>query len=75
MSFDTHSSSCFFFQNLLSDYLEGILPSSRHEEVKNHVTDCPHCELKFSELKAVVGFLHTPKNIAILQLYTILVAV
>jgi predicted anti-sigma-YlaC factor YlaD len=74
MSFDTHSSSCFFFQNLLSDYLEGILPSSRHEEVKNHVTDCPHCELKFSELKAVVGFLHTSRKSELLPEMSIRIA-
>ncbi len=35
--------TCFFCQNLLSDYIEGILPSARHEELKRHLDGCKKC--------------------------------
>ena len=37
------ATSCFFCQSLLSDFVEGILPSSRHDELKKHLDDCSHC--------------------------------
>lgn len=38
--------TCFFCQNLLSDFVEGILPASRHEEIRKHLGDCPECAEK-----------------------------
>ncbi len=53
-----NTSSCFFCQNLLSDYVEGILPSTRHEQLKNHLHDCGVCEQVHRELKATLAVLH-----------------
>lgn len=36
--------SCFFCQNLLSDFVEGVLPSARHEELKRHMDKCNVCK-------------------------------
>jgi len=36
--------TCFLCQNLLSDYLEGILPSARHQEIDRHLHDCDRCK-------------------------------
>lgn len=50
--------SCFFCQNLLSDYLEGILPSSRHEELKRHLHDCRDCNGVHDDLQSTLNLLH-----------------
>jgi Putative zinc-finger len=42
--------SCFFCQNLLSDFIEGILPSSRHEQLKGHLESCKNCTQVHQEL-------------------------
>ncbi len=53
-----NTSSCFFCQNLLSDYLEGILPSARHEQLRTHLKDCAQCGHIHDELKLTVATLH-----------------
>jgi anti-sigma factor RsiW len=49
--------TCFFCQNLLSDYIEGILPSLRHEEIKKHLAQCSKCEQIHQQLIASVALL------------------
>lgn len=51
--------SCFFCQNLLSDYIEGILPSSRNEELKDHLADCQDCSGVHHDLIATMEWLHS----------------
>lgn len=52
------STTCFFCQNLLSDYLEGILPTSRHEEIRAHLEKCTVCGGVHQDLKKTVKLLH-----------------
>jgi hypothetical protein len=49
--------TCFFCQNLLSDYVEGILPAIRHEEIKKHLSDCKECDQIHKELISSVAVL------------------
>ena len=51
--------TCFFCQNLLSDYLEGILPSIRHEELRKHLTGCKECSELCTQLEKTINVLHT----------------
>jgi hypothetical protein len=53
------SSSCFFCQNLLSDYLEGILPAARHEQIKSHLDTCAECAGVHTHLVSTIKLLHT----------------
>jgi hypothetical protein len=50
--------SCFFCQNLLSDFIEGILPSSRHEELKRHLESCRDCAEVHRDLSSTLELLH-----------------
>lgn len=52
------ATSCFFCQNLLSDFIEGILPSSRHEELKKHLGDCKACTEVHKDLSTTLEILH-----------------
>ena len=55
--------SCFFCQNLLSDYLEGVLPQSRHRELKEHIGKCPDCTLLHDDLVTTLELLgRLPKD-------------
>ena len=49
--------SCFFCQSLLSDFIEGILPASRSEEVKAHLHACEQCEQSHTNLRRTVDLL------------------
>ncbi len=49
--------SCFFCQNLLSDFIEGILPASRQQEIKNHLENCRDCAHLHLNIKDAVGLL------------------
>lgn len=49
--------SCFFCQNLLSDYIEAILPSSRHEELKQHLAECEDCAAVHQDLLSTLAML------------------
>ena len=49
--------TCFFCQNLLSDYVEGILPSNRHEEIKKHLSHCEQCDQIHNELISSISIL------------------
>lgn len=49
--------TCFFCQNLLSDYVEGILPSNRHEEIKKHLLQCGQCAQIHHELISSISIL------------------
>lgn len=51
--------TCFFCQNLLSDYLEGILPSVRHEEITKHLNGCETCKKTKEELESSLKLLST----------------
>ncbi len=51
------TTSCFFCQNLLSDFVEGILPASRHDELKRHLTTCRECGGVHQELVTTMEFL------------------
>ena len=51
--------SCFFCQNLLSDFIEGILPSSRYEQIKEHLSHCSACDRLHKDLNLSLSFLHT----------------
>jgi hypothetical protein len=48
------TTSCFFCQNLLSDFIEGILPSSRHEELKKHLDGCDNCREVHQDLSTTL---------------------
>jgi hypothetical protein len=55
--------TCFFCQNLLSDYIEGILPSIRHEELKKHLETCGSCKEVHTDLISTIDVLHElPKH-------------
>ncbi len=45
--------SCFFCQNLLSDYIEKLLPKGRVTEIKSHIEECVKCRKNHDELVAV----------------------
>lgn len=49
--------TCFFCQNLLSDFIEGILPAVRHEEIKKHISDCQKCAQIHQELLTSISLL------------------
>lgn len=49
--------SCFFCQNLLSDFVEGVLPQSRHRELKEHIAKCPDCTMLHDDLVASLELL------------------
>jgi hypothetical protein len=49
--------TCFFCQNLLSDYIEGILPSARHEELKRHLEWCRTCNEVHRDLETTLDLL------------------
>jgi hypothetical protein len=49
--------SCFFCQNLLSDFIEGILPASRHEQIKGHLESCRACTQVHHELLQTIKLL------------------
>ena len=54
--------TCFFCQNLLSDFIEGILPSSRHDELKKHLSDCPKCSKVHKEIVSTLDLMkHIPR--------------
>lgn len=47
--------SCFFCQNLLSDFIEDLLPANRHEEVKSHLSSCGECSALRRDLSDTIG--------------------
>lgn len=49
--------SCFFCQNLMSDFMEGVLPVSRQAEIQVHIEGCRECSSLHRNLKDTVGFL------------------
>jgi hypothetical protein len=49
--------SCFFCQNLLSDFVERLLPASRHEELERHLEGCRDCTLVLRDLKSTLEIL------------------
>ncbi|MBI4404814.1 MAG: zf-HC2 domain-containing protein [Deltaproteobacteria bacterium] len=49
--------SCFFCENLLSDYIEGVLPSVRHEQLRKHLVGCQTCQKLHDDLKTTLGLL------------------
>ena len=51
--------TCFFTQNLLSDYVEGMLPSARHEELKSHLAGCRQCSDVQRDLQRTVEVMKT----------------
>jgi hypothetical protein len=53
--------TCFFCQNLLSDFIEGILPAVRHEEIKKHISDCQKCAQIHQELLTSISLLQKLK--------------
>lgn len=55
--------TCFFCQNLMSDYLEGILPSSRHEDIRKHLDDCNKCSGLLGDLKSTLALVTQMKTL------------
>ena len=49
--------SPFFCQNLLSDYIEGMLPSQRHDEVKQYLEKNPKTRDLHEDLKMTLELL------------------
>ncbi len=49
--------TCFFCQNLLSDFLEGILPSNRHQEMSKHIDACKTCSRIKDELEKTLSLI------------------
>lgn len=54
----TSTPNCFFCQNLLSDFIEGILPATREQEIKNHIDGCNDCTAVHHDLKSTLDILH-----------------
>lgn len=55
--------TCFSCQNLLSDYSEGMLPASRHDELKTHLSGCKNCTSVHEDLEATLSVLKAlPSN-------------
>ena len=52
------SSSCFFCQNLLSDFIEGILPATRKQELQIHLDGCKDCASVQKDLLSTLDILH-----------------
>lgn len=51
------SSSCFFCQNLLSDFIEGILPATRKQELQTHLDGCKECAAVQKDLVSTLDIL------------------
>lgn len=51
------ATTCFFCQNLLSDFIEGYLPAERHANVKEHLANCTECSQVERNLKDTIGVL------------------
>ena len=49
--------TCFSCQNLLSDFIEDMLPASRHEELKSHMASCRNCSTVHEDLKSTLDAL------------------
>lgn len=49
--------TCFSCQNLISDFIEGILPAARHEEIKSHIEQCEKCHQIHREVMASIAIL------------------
>lgn len=43
--------TCFFCENLLSDFVEESLPAFRHEEVRRHLAECVQCRDREGRLR------------------------
>lgn len=54
--------SCFFCQNLLTDYDDQMLPVKKHEEVKDHLSGCESCRSLLSSLKELRENLRREKD-------------
>ncbi len=55
--------SCFFCENLLSDYIENVLPLERKNEIIEHLESCDKCKKLHSSLSKGISFLNSlPKN-------------
>jgi hypothetical protein len=54
----TATSACFFCQNLLSDFIEGILPESRKSELESHMASCKECSAVHRDLRSTLDLLH-----------------
>jgi len=52
------SVTCFFCQNLLSDYIEKCLSSARHAQVEEHIKDCQLCKKTRDDLKLTQKLMH-----------------
>ncbi len=52
------TANCFFCQNLLSDFIEGILPASREQEIKSHIGGCEACLGIHKDLLSTLAILH-----------------
>lgn len=51
--------SCFFCQNLLSDHIEGLLPTSRQEEIQRHLDECRECAQVHHDLNTTLRLLRS----------------
>ena len=49
--------SCFFCQNLLSDFIEGVLPAQRHHDLEKHLKQCRDCASLQANLKDTMSLL------------------
>ncbi len=54
----SNTSTCFFCQNLLSDFIEGILPATREQEIKHHIDGCDSCTSVHKDLVRTLDILH-----------------
>ena len=49
------SLSCQELVELLTDYLDGVLPRSRRKAVDGHLADCPDCAAYLEQFRAMIA--------------------
>jgi len=50
---------CQRIVEMVTDYLEGALPSEQHRLVEEHLADCPPCRLHLQQIELTIRALHT----------------
>jgi len=61
--------TCLEVVELLTDYLEGVLPHREHARVEAHLQTCPDCTAYVEQLRTTIGALgrvreeHVPEGV------------
>ncbi len=46
--------TCIELVELVTDYLEGVLPTAERERFEAHLRDCPHCVVYLEQMRTVI---------------------